>query len=319
MVKNRLPELIHLKDSAYKVDKRNEMNTLTRLAVVSLLFGFLFCSTGLNAFGNSLATGYGAVESSSRIDWQNGTFILTVNYRPNQTEKPLPGQRSTAEATISRHLPTLFIEEISKVKIDSRTSIAEAIVEWPTLATEFQKLATTGKIVSSYFTDDFSEFRRIYHYNIYPQIASLFIIHTRSSSQTEELTYVAGGRYSGIVIYVNDPLKIFETHTKGSLEPAIFPRVYNENTDLLIDMRMIDPEVLKVKGMLRYYHTSQLDAIQSRVGEVPMYVHATALFGVHSTDLIVSQRAARKIKASRHTLSLIKEGKIAIVSETRLR
>ncbi|MDZ7794069.1 MAG: hypothetical protein U5P10_10385 [Spirochaetia bacterium] len=295
------------------------MNTIIRLAAFSLLFGFLFCSTGLNAAEHSLSTGDGAVESSSQVDWQKGTFILTVSYRSDQAGIPLPGQRSKAEAAFRRHLPALFVEEISKVKIDSRRSIAKAIVESPTLAAEFQKLSATGKIVSSYFTDNFSEFRRIYHYDIYPQIASVFITHTRSSSQTEELTYVAGGRYSGIVIYVNDPLEIFGTHTKGSLEPAIFPRVYNENTDLLIDMRMLDPEALRATGMLRYYHTSQLDAIQSRVGEVPMYVHATALFGVHSSDLIVSRRAALKIKASRHTLSLIKEGKIAIVSETRLR
>ncbi|MFO7729214.1 MAG: hypothetical protein R6V86_00470 [Spirochaetia bacterium] len=295
------------------------MNRLTKLTAVSLLFGFLFCSTGLNAAENVIVTGSGAVKSSSRVDWQRGTFILTVSYRPNQTDKPLPGQRSQAEATIRRHLPTLFVEEISKIKIDSRKSIAEAIVESPNLAAEFQKLAATGKVVSSHFNDDFFEFQRTYHYDLYPQIASLFVTHTQSSSQTEELTYVAGGRYSGIVIYVNNPLEMFGTHTKGSLQPAIFPRVYNENTDLLIDMRMLDPETLKLKGMLRYYHTSQLDAIQSRVGEVPMYVHATALFGVHSTDLIVSQRAARKIKASRHTLSLIKDGKIAIVSETRLR
>jgi hypothetical protein len=273
----------------------------------------------LNAADKSLSTGSGAVESSSRVDWQKGTFILTVGYRSVQAEKPLPEQRSKAEAAIRRHLPTLFVEEISKVKIDSRRSIAEAIVESPALAAEFQKLSAAGKIVSSHFTAGLFEFQRIYHYDLYPQIASLFITHTRSSSQTEELTYVAGGRYSGIVIYVNDPLEIFGTHTKGSLEPAIFPRVYNENTDLLIDMRMLDPEALKIKGMLRYYHTSQLDAIQSRVGEVPMYVHASALFGVHASDLLVSRRAARKIKSSRHTLSLIKDGKIAIVSETRLR
>src|SRR6056297_3009537 len=295
------------------------MNTITRITAVSLLLGVLFCSVGLNAAVSSLSTGTGEVESSSQVDWQKGTFILTVSYHAEQTGYPLPAQRSKAEAAIHQHLPTLFVEEISKLIIDSRRSIAEEIVKSPTIAAELQNLAANGKVISSHFTNDFFEFQRIYHYTLYPQIVSLFITHTRSSSQTEELMYVPGGRYSGIVIYVNDPLEIFGAHTKGSLKPALFPRVYNENTDLLIDMHMLNPEALKVKGMLRYYHTSQLDVIQSRVGEVPLYVHATALFGVHSTDLIVSQRAARKIKASRHTLSLIKEGKIAIVSETRLR
>lgn len=294
------------------------MSTISRFTAISLLFAFL-CGTGLYAADSSFAPATGAVESSSRVDWQKGIFMLTVSYRSDQAASPLPGQRSKAESAIRSHLPALFIEEISKVKIDSRRSIAEAIVESPTLAAELQKLSAAGKVVSSHFTAGLFEFQRIYHYELYPQIASLFISHTRSNPQTEELTYVAGGRYSGIVIYVDDPLEIFGTHTKGSLVPALFPRVYNEKTDLLIDMRMMPPEDLKGKGILRYYHTSQLDAIQSRVGEVPMYVHATALFGVHSTDLIVSRRAARKIKASRHTLSLIKEGKIAIVSETRLR
>src|SRR6056297_1010666 len=135
------------------------MHTITRITAVSLLLGVLFCNAGLNAAVNSITTGAGAVESSSRVDWQKGTFILTVSYRADQTGNPLPGQRSKAEAAIRRHLPTLFVEELSKLIIDSRRSIAEAIVKSPTLAAELQKLADSGKVISSHFTDDFFEFQ----------------------------------------------------------------------------------------------------------------------------------------------------------------
>ena len=82
---------------------------------------------------------------------------------------------------------------------------------------------------------------------------------------------------------------------------------------------MVQPEIINTRGMVNYYHSSEIDTIHSRVGEVPLYVHAKALFGMHTTDLVVTDRAARKIKADSHTLSLIRQGKIAIVSTTDLR
>ena len=133
------------------------------------------------------------------------------------------------------------------------------------------------------------------------------------------MSYVASGQYSGIVIYVDNPIEVHGSHVNGTLKPALFPRVYDDQMNLIIDMRMVQPESINRDGMVNYYHTSQIDKIHSRVGEVPLYVHAKALFGVHSTDMVVTDRAARKMKADSHTLSLITRGRIAIVSSFSLR
>jgi len=316
LVKNPLPVPIHLKTLLSWVDKKREMYTLKKpTGIIILLMSFVLAGEVYAVNNTTIDEDFGTIESSSSIDLSTHTFILKITWSAEQSDAPLPRQRVKAESVIQSHLPHLFIDAISKLIIDSRRRVSDSISDSPEIAAELRKIASTGKVVSAGFSSNFSEFQHTYQYPLYPSIAGLFIRHSQGVSQIEELTYVPTGNYSGIVIYADSSLEMFGTPRNSSLKPALFPKVYNENMDLVIDMRMVDPEIVKTKGMLQYFTSSQLDKIHSRVGDVPLYVHATALFGINSTDLVVSHRAAKKIKASPHTLSLIREGKIAIVTE----
>ena len=284
-----------------------------------MLLTLLFFSVESAEAQTSMRTTSGSIKSTGWVDWHTNTFVLQVTFEPQGETGPLPLLRSKAETAIERNLPSLFVEAISPVIIDSRHNIGNTLIDSPNKTARFRKLAATGKIVSSRFTRDFSEFQRIFRYSLYPSLSEHFVTHPRAISQTAELSYVASGKYSGIVIFVDGPIEIHGSHNQGTLQPALFPRIYNTEMEIIIDKRMVQPEIINARGMVSYYHSSEIDTIHARVGEVPLYVHAEALFGVHSTDLIVSDRAARKIKADSHTLSLIRQGRIAIVSSTELR
>lgn len=288
---------------------------LTTALVLSVLL--LYCVESAAAQAR-MHTSAGIIQSNGWVDWRSNTFVLQVTFEPQGETGPLPLLRSKAETAIERNLPKLFIEAISPVIINSRQRIGDTLIDSPEKTAQFRKLAGAGKIVSSRFSRDFSKFHRIFHYSLYPNLSEHFVAHPRAVSQTAELTYVASGRYSGIVIFVDDPIEIHGSHHLDTLQPALFPRIYNDEMDIIIDKTMVQPEIINTRGMINYYHTSEIDMIHSRVGEVPLYVHAKALFGVHSTDLVVTDRAARKIKADSHTLSLINQGRIAVVSSSAL-
>ncbi len=313
MAKNRLQVLIHLKTLPGRVDKRIEMNAKKEFFITALLLILLSGTLELSADATP-----DTIQSSSRVDWSTETFILSIKYHPPKPEKPLPVLRAQAEAAINNNIPQMFVEAVSNLTINSQSTISDSIIDSPSMAAAFRELAYKGRIVSSRFSQDLSEFHNIYHYDLYPDIAQLYVRHTMSIQQTPELTYVASGPYSGIVIYVESPLEVFGAHIRRNIQPALFPRVFDENMSIIIDKKMVDPEITRTRGMLHYYDVSQLNKVHSRVGEVPLYVHATALFGVHPTDMVVSTRAARQIKASPHMLSLINKGRIAVVFESTL-
>ncbi len=284
-----------------------------------LIFAFLILTVlGSFAQNSRINSPTGNLRSTGWIDWQSENFVLQVTFEPDDRGRSLPLLRTKAETVIERHLPDLFVEAVSAVLITSRQTIGEAFIESPEKTAEFRKIATEGKVASSRFTRDFAAFQRVFHFSLYPTLSRHFVTHSQAVSNTAELNYVASGNYSGIVIYVDDPIEMFGTHVRGHLQPALFPRVYDDDMNLIIDRRMVQPEVINSHGMVNYYHTSHIEKIHSRVGEVPLYVHAQALFGIYSTDLILTDRAARKIKADSHTLALITQGRIAIVSSARL-
>ena len=196
--------------------------------MVVMLLVLLFYSVESTAAQTRTHTRTGVISSTGWVDWHTNTFVLQVTFEPQGETGPLPLLRSKAETAIERNLQNLFVDAISPVVINSRQNIGDTFIDSPDKTAQFRKLAATGKIVSSRFSSDFTEFQRIFHYSLYPTLSEHFVTHPRAISQTAELTYVASGRYSGIVIFVDDPIEIHGSHNEGRLQPALFPRIYND-------------------------------------------------------------------------------------------
>jgi hypothetical protein len=170
----------------------------------------------------------------------------------------------------------------------------------------------------SSFSEDFSEFHIGYRFPLHSLFAEPFFSHDAAATPAPLLRYVPSGPFSGIVIYVERELPVHGTNSRERLAPALFPRIYTEEMDLLAAREMVAPETLERWGMVGYYSREQVDRLSERVGEVPIYTKASALFGKEPTDLVIPQRGAELILSSEETVRLIREGKIAIVHEAPL-
>lgn len=252
-------------------------------------------------------------ETETRIDWTEGVMYLELRFTPPSGSGMSPSVRRQAVEAAKKELPSLFMEAVGRINADSRYRIGEKLFDSPDLAEKIRALALRGEIRRSSFNQDFTSFIQVFAYPLYPDIAELFISHPRALPQIPVLEYVAGGKYSGIVIFVENPLPLYGANQSAALEPALFPRVHSPEMDCIFDRYMVDPEKLSSGGMLRYFPDTRIDEIHVRVGEVPLYVHAVGIFGINHTDLIVSGRAALRMRADEHTLSLLRNGRVAIV------
>ncbi len=290
---------------------RSILNKMKSFTSGSLLFFFILTIAPLTAHGVPLEDEI--LEVESHIDWMSGILHLDVHYTPPPGMILHSSIRQRALEKTKSELTSLFLKAIGDMNIDSRTKVHQMVLSSPSLVDRIVLPASSGSVHVEGFNRDFSSFTRKYTFPLYPDIAELFISHNRAVPQIPTMQYVAGGKYSGIVIYVEGPLPLHGANRQEELSPALFPRIYSRSMECIISSLMVSPERIREGGMVRYYSEENIERIHSRVGEVPLYVHAVGVFGRTPTDLIVSDRAARQIRADEHTLSLIRDGKIAII------
>ncbi len=248
------------------------------------------------------------------INWESQEFNIEITNIIPVSEKTLPSLKSIIEKNNNHDLPYIVLSGIQELTINSKTKGKDYIREHSNIIQSILDLAPDFKVKSSVFSLDFKSITTSYSINIYPNIAVLFLNHSRTTKLSTNLNFIPSTVFSGIVIYVNQNLPLYGKQGTGNFSPCLFPKVYNENLDLIIDSLMVNPDIIRESGTVGYQTTHKsLDL--ARIGNSPLKIKARGLFGINNTDLIISTRDADKILARIENLNLIKQGKILIIYE----
>jgi hypothetical protein len=98
--------------------------------------------------------------------------------------------------------------------------------------------------------------------------------------------------------------------------PALFPRIWDEQMNLLLDKGMCAPESLARWGMVGYSQAVDDPAADLRVGNVPLRLAARGVFGDNDTDIVISMDGARQLLALPENIALLQTGRIVIVYDS---
>lgn len=111
-----------------------------------------------------------------------------------------------------------------------------------------------------------------------------------------------------------EPYTGFVFDARGvSAAPALVPTVRDENGQEIYGKSYISREFAVQWGMCLYARNSELPEIRDRVGPKPLIIKVLKMDGAARSDLVVSKSdAARILRKSEH-LSLLREGRVAIV------
>jgi len=249
------------------------------------------------------------------VKWDSRELKIAITNTLPMSEKSLPSLKSIIENENKIDLPFITLNGIQELTIDSKTNGKEYIKKHPNIIEAILELAADFTKDSSIFSLDFKSLVTTYTINIYPDIAGLFLNHSRTTILTPILDFVPSSSFSGIVIYVDTNLPLYGKHSTGNYTPCLFPRVYNEQLDLIVDPLMVNPEIIKKEGTVGY-QTSAKTLDLARIGNSPLKIKARGIFGINNTDLIISTRDAEKILSRMENLELIKQGKILIIYES---
>ena len=249
---------------------------------------------------------------TSHIDWSRRVLIVDISLDFKKAGLALPEGRLTAERMVSRDLPGLAKEAFFAIPLDSEGNLGDQVIAGKIDVEAILRLAESLQPISGAMSADLLSFRSRWELPL-SEAAALFVTWKQAEAISPPLGWTPSRAYTGIVIYADKALPVYgERGVVGTLHRSLFPRIFDDSMAVVMNRWVVDPEVLVDRGPLGYA-TSPSDSDESRVGDDPLRVRATGLFGINRADLLISPADAARILSDPANRNLIAQGRILVV------
>jgi hypothetical protein len=248
--------------------------------------------------------------------WDQGLLYWNISL-PIEEDLPIsPSTRRILEKKVESLFPGILLDSLYPLIIDSSRSLGEAARKQPELRSDLASLGRRAELVSSRYSSDMRRWESSLMVHLYPDLLELFLGHAKPQLPKKRLTLKPIAEYTGILIYVEPQLPVHGVYSEYPLHHALFPQILDEELKPVITASMVEPEILRNKGMLLYLPPHRIGEAETRVGTTPLRISAGALFGKYYCDIIIPQEAAAQILGNNHNINLIKSGKIAVITSS---
>lgn len=271
--------------------------------MIRISFLLLFFLIGMPAFSDAYP-----LTASGKIAWESHKIEIEVNI---SIPRPDPFTRDKALNEVMTSQDVWIKTALSPLLVTSEKNIGELWVDDP-LFPSAPLFETFLNPKGSYFNDTMNAL--IYRYEI-DLIPTIFSYGTNEDPLPLPQTagYYGGGNYTGLVIYVPPVLPVRGEAEASTLNPALMPRILDEDMRIVVDHTRINRDYLERWGVVRYTNEIQEYFDNERVGAYPCKTMAKEIFGLYHSDIIISQDIAKKLLATPQNRKILEEGRIMII------
>ena len=251
--------------------------------------------------------------ASSSLDWEAGALGLEIVRALDPATDALPRAKSDAESDIESRLGAFLIAAVSPVLVDSSHTFGELLGADALLFSQISGLANDARREALFLRKDFSALVARYSFPLFGEGGiTVSLIPSAESPLRRRLGYVATRKFTGLVIYAGEKVPSVGTGVELLPRPALFPRIYDEDMNLVLEKGMCTPEALARWGIVGYASGLDSSALL-RAGLSPLRLAARAVFGDNSTDLVISNEGAKQMLTMPENIAFLKEGRIVII------
>lgn len=258
----------------------------------------------------------GDMQSKSSIDWTKNTFYSSVTLDLEKAGIQLPAGKMTAENRIKTELPDLVKEPLLSLLVDSSTQLSDLVLTYDLTLEQIAQIVNDSKKMPGIFVD-LSSTLKIDSFLNTLNISSLLIRHKTPYKSPRPLDTVPSRAYTGIIIDARGQLDVQGEFSTDEVKPCFFPKIWDENMNLIYERNMADPQTESKKGFVHYDWTENEANYTDRVGIDPLYISARKVFGRFRTDPVISVRDALKILCIPENVELLKQGKVVILLDKK--
>ena len=226
----------------------------------------------------------------------------------------LPTDRNAALRLIEQNRSSLLKNIYLSVLVDSSHQLGNYLAEEKIALSDINAIINQGTSTVPVFSSTMDEVI-VYHQTPFQQIANLFVKHNAPYTPSLFPLGTATKKYTGILIDARGQLPIHGEYTSEKLKPCLFPKIWDQNMNLIYEKNIVQPDIARKQSIVLYTSTLDETMYRDRIGTEPLRIIARGVFGDHKTDPIISNADAEKILVKQENLQLLKEGKIVIVCD----
>jgi hypothetical protein len=247
--------------------------------------------------------------------WDEGALTLEIRAPLQNATTLLPNARSAARRKIHEAAPQLLRETLAPIVVDSRTTVAQAMRRRPELFHAIGGLWDADTAEQTRLDRSLSEYVMHHTVRLFPDLAALFVAHEEGYALPRVLVWEPTIRFTGLVIYAKGEYPVHGEERMDRLQPALFPRLYDERTNLILEKEMMDPPAVLSHGLVAYTDSLDESPFRERIGPNPLRTVAAGLFGSYPTDILIPSDAARKLLVLEENRRVLTEGRILVICD----
>jgi hypothetical protein len=266
-----------------------------------------------------LATPNGASQGKdfsvqTHVGWKDAVLEVSISRALNPAIPALPRAETDAEAAIEGAFTGLFFGAVSPIIADSSHTIGDFLSGNTGFYSWMLDLARNKSNDSLVPSEDFRKVTAAYHFPLFSDHGIATPLFPKQDMPIRKrLGYVPTRVFSGLVIYAMEKVPAVGLAQEQAAVPALFPRIFDEDMNLVLDRSMCRPAALARWGMVGYADGIDEDAILKRAGQHPLRIAVRAVFGTNPTDLVISNEAAAEILTLAENIEILKECRILVI------
>ena len=244
--------------------------------------------------------------SQSIVDWTKPAFFSTAELDISESNIVLPSGRGAAKTILESKIPLLIKDPLLSLPVDSSLKLGDTVLQDTLSLEEITNIIQDGKQSASVYSNE-KDSIIINHTIKLNDISSKLVKHSFPYKPT------ATRKYTGIIIDARGVLPVQGEFVTSTGNPCLFPKVWNEEMELIYEKNIEDSKVAKELGIVNYHWSSDENLYRDRIGNDPLRITAKKIFGINRTDPVISKKDALKILSLDENRELLKQGRVIIL------
>ena len=250
----------------------------------------------------------------ARPAWAAGELVLEASRAVDPATASIVRAKSDAQADLESRVSPLLLAALAPVALDAVHTVGELAAEDPSFSEILQGLARAARPEAVFLSLDLARLTVRWIFPLFGERGVTgSLMPVREAAMRRPLGYAASRAFTGLVIHAQGPLPAVGTGATAVLRPALFPRIWDENMDLVLEKGQVRAAALRAWGMVGYLDRLDEEAIRRRAGTDPLRIAARGVFGRLPVDVVITVEAARQLLTVAQNVEALRQGRICIV------
>lgn len=257
------------------------------------------------------------------LDWQSGEIEAVTELDITSIGIRFPSGRIQAEEILKDEYLGLVKPILLSIQADSSSTVEDLVLRGDLAFRQLDEICLAASKVTPYFSIDLTRFSGRYSIKL-GSISSTLIRHRQPGEPGRPLVPTPAANYTGIIIIADTPLPIHGRNSSALLQPCLFPKIWDDEMNLIYERNLTDPALTGTgeKPMVHYTNTQNIfrptpsgidDKLVSLVGDRPLRIFASSVFGIVPTDPVINRADALLILSNENNRGLLREGRVVFV------